>query len=252
MEWAEERLLTSESRKIEPLIRGDSQSAALGQRRPVRATAASHILTELRRLILDVALPPGMPLSEKDLTERFGVSRTPVREALIRLAEERLVDIFPQSGTFVGLIPYAELPEAVIIRKALEAQALDLAMNSITPSGFEELDHIIARQEAMAALQDNDGFHQADEAFHGAIAAVAGHPGLWRFAQQSKIQIDRCRRLTLPRPGRMGHVIEEHRCIVRAMRTGNRQAAQEALTAHLTVVLPDAEALRQHYPSYFS
>ena len=231
--------------------RGEGTPAAHIAKRAIRATAASQILAELRRLILDVVLPPGMPLSEKDLTERFGVSRTPVREALIRLAEERLVDIFPQSGTFVGRIPYAELPEAVVIRKALETAALDLAMNAMVPSAFDALEHIIARQEAMAALQDGSGFHEADEAFHGAIAALAGHPGLWRFAQQSKIQIDRCRRLTLPRPGRMNHVIEEHRGIVSAMRAGDRVAAHQALTAHLTVVLPDAEALRQQFPNYF-
>lgn len=232
--------------------RGDALPLPTGAgRRTIRPTAASQILGELRRMIMDATLPPGTPLQEKELTERFGVSRTPVREALIRLAEERLVDIFPQSGTFVGRIPFAALPEAVIIRKALEAAALDLAMTRAIAADFDELDRIIARQEAMAALHDNAAFHEADEAFHGAISALAGHPGIWRVAQQAKTQVDRCRRMTLPVPGRMQHVIAEHRAIVAAMRAGDCAGAKRALDAHLSVVLPDAEALRRQFPDYF-
>lgn len=218
---------------------------------PQRPTAASHVLAHLRQAILAMDLKPGVALSEKDLTERFGVSRTPVREALIRLAEEKLVDIFPQSGTFVSRIPVAALPEAVIIRKALETAALDMALVAADGVGLLELERIIARQEAMAGLSDQDGFHAADEAFHESIASLAGHPGLWRVAQQAKTQIDRCRRLTLPEPGRMGQVISEHRAIVDAMRRRDAAAARAALDKHLSAVLPDAEVIRREHPEYF-
>ena len=66
-------------------------------------------------------LPPGETISEKELCTTYGVSRTPVREAIQRLADEKLVDIVPQTGTFVGRIPYEDLPEAIVIRKALGA-----------------------------------------------------------------------------------------------------------------------------------
>ncbi len=219
--------------------------------RAARPTAATHILTELRQSILDMQLLPGAPLVEKELTERFGVSRTPVREALIRLAEERLVDIFPQSGTFVGRIPVAALPEAVVIRKALESAALELAMSRADAAGLDHLDRLIARQEAFAGIDDRDGFHGADEAFHEAIAAISGHPGIWRVAQQAKVQIDRCRRLTLPALGRMGQVIAEHRAIVAAMCAGDRRGAHGALDRHLSAVLPDVEGIRRVHPDYF-
>lgn len=219
--------------------------------RLVRPTAATQILAQLRQSILDMSLRPGTPLSEKELTERFGVSRTPVREALIRLAEERLVDIFPQSGTFVGRIPLAGLPEAVVIRKALEMAALDLAMGEGEPERFEALDRVNARLEAMAGIDDRDGFHAADELFHETVAAIAGHPGLWRVASQAKTQIDRCRRLTLPTLGRMGQVIAEHRAIVAAMRAGDRDGARAALDRHLSAVLPDVEQIRARHPDYF-
>lgn len=220
--------------------------------RLARETTASVILARLRAAILDMSLPPGTALIEKELTERFGVSRTPVREALIRLAEDRLVDIFPQSGTFVGRIPLAALPEAVIIRKALETAALDLAVERADSAAFTSFDALIARQTAFAGLADQDGFHAADEEFHELIAATAGYPGIWRVAQQAKTQIDRCRRLTLPAPGRMKQVISEHRAILVALRARDKRAARKALDLHLSAVLPDAEAIRRQHPDYFA
>jgi DNA-binding GntR family transcriptional regulator len=232
-----------------PGFSGENMRPSLRQ---PRATAASQILGRLRQAILALDLPPGTPLSEKELTEQFGVSRTPVREALIRLAEERLVDIFPQSGTFVSRIPVAGLPEAIVIRKALEQAALDLAFEHADSAGLDALDRVIARQRAMAGLDDRDGFHAADEAFHEMLAALAGHPGIWRVAQQAKLQIDRCRRLTLPIPGRMQQVIAEHCAIIAAMRDRDRAAARHALDLHLSAVLPDLAEIRGRYPDYFA
>jgi DNA-binding GntR family transcriptional regulator len=225
-----------------------------GSRRPsgvTRTTAAGTILTALRGDILRMALLPGMPLVERELIERFGVSRTPVREALIRLAEDGLVDIFPQSGTFVSRIPIEALPEAVVIRQALEVATIPLAISRASEADFAALDAIIARQDAMAKLGDQDAFHAADEAFHEVLAWIAGHPGLWRVAQQAKLQIDRCRRLTLPAPGRMAHVIDEHRGIVAALRARDVAAASSAMRMHLNALIPDVTDLRATYPQYF-
>jgi len=232
------------------LLVGDRPTFAPEQRAP-RPTAATHILAQLRQAILSMSLPPGAPLAEKELTERFGVSRTPVREALIRLAEERLVDIFPQSGTFVGRIPIEALPEAVVIRKALEGAAVDLATTRGDALAFDALERTIDRAEALAGIGDQNGFHAADEAFHEGLAIAAGHPGIWRVAQQAKTQIDRCRRLTLPTLGRMGHVVREHRAIVAAMRGGDRALARAALDVHLSALIPDVEQIRAQHPDYF-
>ena len=192
-----------------------------------RSTAATQILIQLRQAILAMDLPPGTPLTEKQLTERFGVSRTPVR------------------------IPVSTLPEAVVIRKALEQAALELAIARADTAALDELERVIARQQAMASIDDRDGFHAADEAFHETIATIAGHPGIWRVAQQAKVQIDRCRRLTLPTPGRMGQVIAEHRAILAAMRKRDGAQARQALDRHLSMVLPDIDTFRQSHPDYF-
>jgi DNA-binding GntR family transcriptional regulator len=216
-----------------------------------RVTAAAAIADEMRADIVAVRLAPGQPLLERALTERFGVSRTPLREALIRLAEEGLVDIRPQSGTFVARIPLGAIPEAVVVRQALEGAAVELAVAS-GAAGADRLRDIIARQKAFADRNDREAFHEADENFHECVAGLSGFPGLWRTIRQAKMQIDRCRRLTLPVLGRMPQVLAEHRIIADAIEAGDAQSARAAMRAHLGAVLPDARRLAQTHPDYFA
>jgi DNA-binding GntR family transcriptional regulator len=195
-----------------------------------------------------MTLLPGTPLQDRVLSERFGVSRTPIREALLRLADEGLVDIFPQSGTFVSRIPVASLPEAVLVRQALEGVTVEAAAARRSTAG---LDEALALQRVVAARGDTQRFHEADEAFHEALAALSGHPGIWRLVKTIKIQIDRARRLTLPAPGRMDQVIGEHDRIRDAVASGDVAAAREAMTLHLSVVIPDVAWLQDRHPAYF-
>jgi GntR family transcriptional regulator, rspAB operon transcriptional repressor len=217
----------------------------------VRMTNAGVIFEALREAIVSMALPPGSPLAEKALTVRFGVSRTPLREALIRLAEIGLVDIFPQSGTFVSRIAVAAIPEAVAIRQALERATVERAAEMAGGADIAKLDDIIARQRFFARRRDMPSFHESDEAFHEAIAAIAGYPGAWRILKQVKVQIDRARRLTLPAPGRMQKVIGEHQTIRDAIAQRDEPAARHAMHDHLSAVIPDIERLRRQNPNFF-
>jgi DNA-binding GntR family transcriptional regulator len=216
-----------------------------------RATAASVVQDELRREILDMVLRPGVPLSEKDLTARFGMSRTPVREALIRLKEEGLVEIFPQAGTFVARIPAGAIPEAVFIRQALECATVEVLARTATADDIARLDATIAVLHESHEADDQERFHLADEDFHEALADIAGYPGVWKLAQAAKSQIDRCRRMTLPVPGRMAMVIREHLAIVDEIRRHDASAAVVAMRQHLGTLLPDLVHLKASYPDYF-
>ena len=217
----------------------------------VRSTAASLVQDELRQAILAMQIVPGAPLVEKELTARFGVSRTPIREALIRLKEEGLVEIFPQAGTFVARIPAAAIPEAVFIRQALECATVELVANVAPEKAMPALDASIARLHEFYDAGDREAFHLADEEFHEALAVAAGFPGIWKIAQAAKSQIDRCRRMTLPVPGRMAMVIREHLSIADAVRRGDGPAAAAAMRAHLGTLLPDLLHLREQHPDYF-
>ncbi|WP_343314989.1 GntR family transcriptional regulator [Brucella sp. BE17] len=216
-----------------------------------RITTATVIYRELHTSIVSMQLTPGTPLNEKALTEQFGVSRTPVREAIIRLVEDGLVDVFPQSGTFVARIPVALIPEAVIIRQALEGATTERAATSATSGDIDLLDEILARQSFFAERQNLGSFHEADDAFHEAIASIAHHPGIWQFLKPVKVQIDRARRMTVPALGRMTQVIAEHKIIRNAIESHDVTAACAAMKHHLSAVKPDIDELRKSNPDSF-
>lgn len=214
----------------------------------LRQTAAAVVAAALRDEIVGMVLPPAAPLQDRILSERFGVSRTPVREALLRLADEGLVTIIPQSGTFVSRIPVAAVQEAAVIRQALEAVTVAAAARH---GSTALLDPILTIQRRAARAGDQRAFHEADEAFHEALAVAGGYPGIWTLLRGVKIQIDRARRLTLPAPGRMNQVIAEHRRIRDAVARADPNAAQAAMRQHLDVMIPDVARLEAEHPGYF-
>src|SRR6185437_10207496 len=161
--------------------------------RPRTATASSRIYADLRAELVSLQRRPGEVISEAQIALSYGVSRTPVREAILKLSDEGLLEIYPQSGIFVSRIPIAALPEAIIIRKALEETTARLAAERATSSQILALHSILERQREANAANDGDAFHQADEMFHAAIADVAGYPGIWKLILQVKVNVDRYR-----------------------------------------------------------
>ena len=232
------------------------QPPALPPPRPIsaqarRGTAATAIYRALRTDIIAMRVPPGQAINEKSLAEAHGVSRTPVREALLKLAGERLVAIFPQSGTFVTRIPIAALPEAIMVRKALEDITVRRATERISADQLENLHDKVRQQQDLERNRDHDAFHAADEAFHATIADIAGHPGIWQLVEQVKVQVDRYRRLTLPVPGRMGRVVAEHRLLVEAVATREPDKAAAAMATHLDGLSASIRDVRDLNPDYF-
>ena len=104
----------------------------------------------LRQAILSLAMPPGAVIVEKEITDRLGISRTPVRDAIRQLADERLVDIKPQSGTYVALIDRHQLEQGRLIRRALEVEGIKLAAPNVDERALERLEDLVALQERAA------------------------------------------------------------------------------------------------------
>jgi DNA-binding GntR family transcriptional regulator len=228
-------------------------TAAGGRRngRPRAATASARIYSDLRGQLVSLQRRPGEVISEAEIALSYGVSRTPVREAILKLSDEGLLEIFPQSGIFVSRIPVAALPEAIIIRKALEETTARLAAQRATASQILALHSVVERQREADAAGDRDGFHQADEMFHAAIADVAGYPGIWTLIQQVKVHVDRYRRLTLPQQGRIARTIGEHEAILGAIEAHDPLAAGIAMQVHLERLLADISATQNINPEFF-
>ena len=219
--------------------------------RPRTATAASRIYADLRAELVSLARRPGEPISEGDIASSYGVSRTPVREAILKLSDEGLVEIFPQSGINVSRIPIAALPEAIVIRRALEETTTRLTAELATPSQILALHSILERQREADAARDREAFHQADELFHATIAEIARYPGIWRLFQQVKVHVDRFRQLTLPQRGRMATVIAEHARILAAIEAHDAEEAAMAMTKHIERLLGDIAGIKNLNPELF-
>ncbi|MEP9355627.1 GntR family transcriptional regulator [Xanthobacter sp. KR7-65] len=225
----------------------------------VRAVPASaRIHAALRDDIVAMVLAPGMPLQEKQIALSCGVSRTPVREAILKLADERLVDIFPQYGTFVSRISVQAVRDAMIIRNALERTSVREAAARVAAvpekarrALVAPLVALVRQQRATHRAGELAAFHAADEGFHQIIADLAGHPNLWRVIRQEKAHVDRCRLLTLPSPQRRASVIAEHQAVADAIAAGDADAAEAAMAAHLGRVIPSVEDLCRAHPDYF-
>jgi DNA-binding GntR family transcriptional regulator len=213
--------------------------------------ARSLIYARLRAQIISLERPPGDPINENQIASAYSVSRTPVREAVLKLADEGLIEIFPQSGTFAARIPLPSLPEAIVIRKALEQTSVQHAAQRASRSQIAAISASLERQREAQRASDREAFHLADEAFHAAIAEASGYPGIWKLVQQVKVHVDRYRRLTLPQEGRMARVIGEHVLILAGMEAGDATGAAAAMAAHLDGLAADIPDIRRLNPSYF-
>jgi DNA-binding GntR family transcriptional regulator len=219
--------------------------------RPRSATAAARIYSDLRAELVSLARRPGEAISEGEIALSYGVSRTPVREAILKLSDEGLVEIFPQSGINVSRIPIASLPEAIVIRRALEETTTKLTAAHATPSQILALRSIVERQREADIAHDRRAFHQADELFHATIAEIATYPGIWKLILQVKVHVDRFRQLTLPQAGRMTTVIAEHERILSAIEAHDADRAAVAMTGHIERLLGDIAGIKHINPEFF-
>ena len=212
--------------------------------------AAPQVLEKLRDAILSLDLVPGTVLARQELADHFGVSQTPVREALLRLSEEGLVDVFPQHATLVSRIDIAAARQAHFLRRSIELELVhQLALDA--PAGLvEQMKATIAQQAALSAAQRYGDFVGADRAFHRLMYEAGGVPDLWEMVGRVSGHVDRLRRLHLPTAGKTEAILRDHRAIVRGIEAKDPAAAQAALRKHLSGTLSAVDEICRQYPDY--
>lgn len=210
-------------------------------------TTRDRVYLTLREAITSAALVPGRRLSENELAGQLGVSRTPIREALALLREERLVAIVPQLGTFVTRVSPSAVADAAFVREALECSAVRLAAERVEAPELAELQANLAAQEAA----DPVGFDGLDDDFHRTLCEAGGRAIAWTLAQRVNGQLDRIRRLSLPEPGYVAEMIAEHHEVVAAVARRDADGAERALRHHLRMVPSLLGELRARHPDYF-
>lgn len=212
--------------------------------------AAPQVFDRLREEILSLSLPPGSVLSRLELAERFGVSATPIRDALMRLEEEGLVEVFPQHATVVSRIDVKLAEQAHFLRQALELEIVRQLAHAADADLIADLDRTIALQQHFAKGGDFEQFMAADNEFHRLLYAAADKLELWALIRSRSGHIDRLRRLHLPTPGKAQDIIRHHRLIARDIAAGKPDTTQAHLRKHLSGTLGYLDAIRARHPDY--
>jgi DNA-binding GntR family transcriptional regulator len=205
------------------------------------------IHAQLRHELVTLRLPPTTRLSENELALRFGTSRAPVREALIRLADEGFIDILPQRGSFVSRISLGAMRRARFVREAIEIAVVRQAASDGLPSAVRaDLDRAIAAQ--VDAHQDAERFTLADDAFHRNLVEGIGIAQLWSVLEREKSQFDRIRFLSLPNTTPVDLLVKQHKAILKAIDARDPDAAEAAMHAHMSEVLKITSTLVSRHP----
>lgn len=224
---------------IQSLSRLMDQSAPVGP----------QLLRLLRGKVVHNDWVPGSQLSEAEVAKAFGVSRQPVREAFIKLAEEELVEIRPQRGTFVRKISASAVLDARFVREAIEADVVRLVAQAPDPATLQELGRLIEAQRKVAG-NDPRAFVPLDDAFHRTLAQAAGRTYAWTVIENLKSQMDRVRQLST-RKFPMARLIAQHEAVVAAIAAGDLAGAEAAMREHLRAILTDLPLIRESLPEYF-
>lgn len=217
----------------------DLSRTRLDRARPLR----EQIYPVLRTAILTGAIKPGAQIDEKAIAAQLKVSRTPVREAVMRLSDEHLVDVVAQSATRAARIDRAEIAEAYLIRRALEMESAAQAAPHMTQEHVDNLADILMQHARAIERRNFVGAIQRDDEFHHYITTVSHLPRLWAAIEKSKAPLDRCRHMMLPRAGQAEATFEQHREIIRALNSHDPEKARAAMGSHLEQAYRATEAV---------
>lgn len=205
---------------------------------PTRGNVTVYVTDVLRQAIVTLDLQPGEVIDKNAICERLGVSRFPVSEALARLQAEGLVDILPQRGSTVSLVRIADVLEYMLIRKALEAEAVRVVTGNPSPELIDTLQRSMSYQRAAVDIDDQHGFHERDIEFHDIIFGDMRFSKVKGVIENTRANLDRARRLILT-PRRLEVTLSEHRAIMDGIVAGDAPRASAAMRAHIDSVMAE-------------
>lgn len=182
--------------------------------------------------IIELHLKPGQLLSEIEVSDALGVSRTPAREAFIRLADDRLLEILPQKGSRITAIDLTRAKAARFVRTVVEKEVMGEACCAFAEQSLEEMRSNLARQVECCQSGDYDGFLIADNDFHRNLYRGCRREEIWSFLKRLDVDYDRLRTMTLPHV--VEQVLEEHQQIAEIISEKNREKVDAIVDKHLT------------------
>ncbi|ABR36768.1 GntR family transcriptional regulator [Clostridium beijerinckii] len=209
------------------------------------------IYHNLREEIINLYLEPGTSISEKELSEKYNVSRTPVREAFVRLAQEGLVQIYPQKGTVVSLIDLSAVEEERFLREHLERAVVKEACMEFPKENVLALEMNLKFQKMYIENKDYKKLFNTDEEFHKIIFEGCSKKRIWNSINDGSTEFQRIRVLRLTVNSSWDNIYLQHKEIFNAIKNKNPDMAEELMKKHLNMVIFDKTQVRESYPNYF-
>ncbi|ADQ14347.1 GntR family transcriptional regulator [Halanaerobium hydrogeniformans] len=211
----------------------------------------NYVYKILKKNILELRLKPGTNLRKEEIAETLQVSRTPIREAFLKLAEEALIDVYPQRGTYVSYIALDNVEEAKFMRQTLETAIVKLACDLLTEDDLFKLRTNIRLQEMTSAQSDYINFFRHDNNFHRILFDACHKSNIWNAMDQMSNHLNRFRILSLQEKFNSKALIEEHRSIYKALEKRDSLKVENVMKEHIERVRIDANILKREHPEYF-
>jgi len=211
--------------------------------------ARDYAYRVIRENIIFLDLKPGSMLSENEIAKHLGISRTPVREALIELSKMKIVEILPQRGSFISKINYEIIEEARFFRYTIETAVTELACELATDKDINKLEEILDLHVFYGIKDIKDKCLQYDNSFHKEIYRIAKKEFIQKIVEDTTIHFDRVRRMSLE--GNVQEdIIADHTALLVAIRKRDKLQAREIVARHLNRYIIDKNMIYQRYPEY--
>ena len=215
-----------------------------------KETARDYALRVLKGNIISLELAPGTAISENELAAKIGISRTPVREAIIELAKAYLIEIYPQRGSFVSLIDPKMVEEARFLRRVMDTAVIEEVCETADEEGIRLLEENVELQEFYLSKGTTDKLFDLDNKFHRDIYVVAKKDIIYDIHSTLMIRFDRVRNLSVVTVKNNG-IVGEHRAMLEAIKAKDKKTASELVAKHLDHYQVDEIEIRSRRPEFF-
>ncbi|MBF7097291.1 GntR family transcriptional regulator [Alkalibacter mobilis] len=214
-------------------------------------SVGEYVYKTLKKNIINLNIKPGDRISEKEIADMLELSRTPVREAFIKLSQEGVLYILPQRGTYISKIDLDQVEEARFIRGSLEKSVMEIAVQGLDENYIKDLEKSLKLQRKYIDNKQYEAFLDEDEAFHKLIFKACNKSRSWEVIEQVNTQYKRVRLLSFELYHNLETVFDQHVAIYESIVSKDFKSAEQVVGKHVEKILTDQIELQKRYPEYF-
>ncbi|UFT98774.1 GntR family transcriptional regulator [Radiobacillus kanasensis] len=232
-------------------MEGEVEEISSAETKRINGSTRDFVYETIKEKIINWEIEPGTKISEKDIADQLEVSRTPVREAFLKLAQEELLGVFPQSGTIVSQIDLALVEEGRFVRQKIERAIVEEFCLTCDKEQLFQLESNLAMQGLCLEKGSHHRLFELDEEFHRIMFEGCKKLRTWKMIRQMNSHFDRLRVLRLASNSDWDGVVSQHRKIFEHISNKDVDAAVNEISDHLDLVNYEKDEIRSRYPGYF-